>query len=538
MSASIVSATVPIRGVHIDCRAQMLRFSQLVKIFKDLARWGYNAVLFEYEDHFPFRGRLQPIAAEDALTPRQVKELDRIARALGLQIIPLVQCLGHLTYVLRLPQFQRLGEGYPKAEPYTVCPAEPKARALYHEMAGQILECHPDSRYFHIGGDEVCLDPACPRCRRQNPGAKLSERLIEHYLDRADWVRRQGPDPILWCDMVLAHPEHLERLRGRVIIMDWDYCSGIKPHPTFSNLWGIRSVPKVVLKNPKTWTPLFRKLYRESIFTDDGRAARPFPYSKFLHDQGFAFMIAPAARSSRDSFCVPRAPIHPDNVIGAARAAVANHSLGYVITSWALRRAPWPLTEYSLIAGSLALKNPQVSRKSIDRAFVREHFGVNDLRLARLPYLLGINVPQLLQARPQADLRTNLWLAQPFHERIEPDQKHLERVLSQLKALKVNCAKAEKLLKHARPATARQRERVTFWQWAIRVLGFYAEHGPAWLNGEKPVKDLKQIRPLAAFSQRLLRRFYTDHTLQEEQQTRFGSLLDYLQDRTVRKGSG
>ncbi|MDP2989707.1 MAG: hypothetical protein Q8O57_03985, partial [Kiritimatiellota bacterium] len=83
-----------------------------------------------------------------------------------------------------------------------------------------------------------------------------------------------------------------------------------------------------------------------------------------------------------------------------------------------------------------------------------------------------------------------------------------------------------------------QRERVAFWQWAIRVLGFYATHAPAWLNGEKPVASLKGIRPLAALSARMLRRLYTDHTLKEEQQSRFGCLQDYLQGRDARKGPG
>lgn len=536
MTTFVTSASIPIRGVHIDCRAQMLRFPRLLGVLDDLARWGYNAVLMEYEDHFPFRGRLKSIAAEDALTPRQVRELDRVARSLGLQIIPLVQCLGHLTYVLRLSRFRRLTEGYPQATPYTVCPAEPKARALFHDMAGQILEFHPDSRYFHIGGDEVWLDPGCPRCRRQNPKANLSERLVKHYLDRADWMRRQGPDPILWSDMILAHPEHLEQLRGHAIIMDWDYASGIRPTSTPPALWGIRNLPKVVQKNPKTWTPLYRKLYQQYVFTDNNQAFRPFPYTKFLHDQGMVFMVAAAARCYPDSFCVPLAPMHPHNVIGAANAARANRGLGHIITNWSHRRPPWPLTEYTLIAGSLALKNPHVSRKAVDRAFVREHFGVNDLRLAQLPYLLGVSVPALLQSVPGTDLRTNLWLAKAFHKRLGKDQKNLKLSLKQLKILKTHCLKAQNLLKLARPRTARQRERVAFWIWAIRVMSFYAQHAPAWLNGEKPGASLKSIPPLAALSKRLLRRLYTDHTVKEEQQNRFGSLEDYLRGRKPWEG--
>ena len=195
------------------------------------------------------------------------------------------------------------------------------------------------------------------------------------------------------------------------------------------------------------------------------------------------------------------------------------------------------MTEYTLIAGSLTLENPKVSRKTIDRAFVREHFGVDNSRLARIPELLGIAVPAMLQSNPGADLRTNLWLAMSFQKRLDWDQKNMKASLRMLRAMRLNCAKAGKLLALARPKTARQRERVALWQWAIRVLDFYAVHGPAWLKGEKPAASLAQMKPLAALTAKLLGQLYTGHTLLEEHQNRFESLEDYLQDRKVREGA-
>ena len=61
------SSSVPlgVRGVHIDCRAQMLCCERIRQIYGDLARWGFNTVLFEYEDRFPFRGTLRRIAAAE-----------------------------------------------------------------------------------------------------------------------------------------------------------------------------------------------------------------------------------------------------------------------------------------------------------------------------------------------------------------------------------------------------------------------------------------------------------------------------------------
>lgn len=528
---------LPIRAVHLDCRAQMLRFDRIKEIFHDLVRWGYNAVLLEYEDHFPYRGRLRPIVSADALTLRQVKELSRLARALGLQIVPLVQCLGHLTYVLRLRRFRRLTEGYPHTQPYAICPAEPKARALFREMVEQVLAAHDDCRYFHLGGDEVHLEPDCPRCRKRHPRADTSTRLVEHYLDRADWVRGLGPEPIVWGDLILSHPQHCDRLRGRVIIMDWDYWSGARPTPRPRLLWGISGRPRVVLDNPRTWPPLHRKLFKDSVFTPDGRATHQFPYAKFLHDDGFAFMLAAAARSGGDSFCVPRAPLHVDNVVGAVRTALAWCARGCVVTSWALRRVPWALTEYALIAGSLALRQPRAGSRAIGAAFAREHFGVKDARLGRVPLLLGTPAPAFLQTCARADLRTNRWLALAFEKRLETAQQDKAATLRQLRTLKTNCAKAERLLRLARPRTVRQRERVALWRWAIRVLGFYAAQAPRWLAGERPAASLRTMRPLVALTRKVLGRWYTPATVEEELQARFGSLADYLEDRHPREGT-
>lgn len=529
-------SSLPIRGVHLDCRAQMLRFERIQDIFRDLARWGYNAVLLEYEDHFPFSGRLKAIASADALTLRQVKELARLAHALGLRIIPLVQCLGHLTYVLRLPAFRRLTEGYPRTQPYAICPSEPKARTLFREMVEQVLAAHPDSRYFHLGGDEVHLEPDCPRCRTRQPGADISERLVAHYLDRADWVRGLGPEPIVWGDLILAHPQHRERLRGRVIIMDWDYWSGVRPTPAPHLLWGL-SPQRVTLKDPHTWPPSHRALFADSVFTPDGQATRPFPYAKFLHDEGLTFMLAAAARSGGDSFCAPRAPLHADNVVGAVRTAVERRALGCVVTSWALRRAPWPLTELALIAGSLVLMRPRVGRRAIATAFAREHFGVADARLARIPLLLGTPTPAFLQTHARADVRTNRWLALAFEKRLETARRDKAATLRQLRTLKTNGAKAERLLRLARPRTVRQRERTALWRWAIRVLDFYAAQAPRWLEGERPAASRRAMRPLIALTRKALGRWYTPDTVEEELQARFGCVADYLEGRPAQEGT-
>ena len=524
-----------IRGVHLDCRAQMLRFEQILKIFHDLARWNYNTVLFEYENRFPFTGRLAGAVAEDALSKSQVRQLNRAAGDLGIQIIPLVHCLGHLEYILRLPHLRRLaearGEGRGQA---TVCPSDEGSKKLFREMVGQVLELHPGCRYFHMGGDEAGMAEDCPRCAEKKNKLGLSRLLIDHYIDRADWLRAQGPDPIMWCDMPLRHPEALDDLRGHVIIMDWDYWSGVEPDDKI-RLW-TDGKQKFDPAHPHTWPDSHRDRFQRYIFTEDNQA-RPFPYTPYLRDHGHQVIVAPALRSSGDNFCAPN-PIHIDNVIGASRTASQSHILGCLITSWALRRAPWPTTEYGLIAGSMAMDNPTVSREQIDTRFAEDHFGVARADLARIPTLLGTSVYGLLDSIPGFDPKTGGWPGRDYANRLERINKNDEsraKFQQQIAALRKNVAEASDLLKLARPKTTRQKQRVALWTWARDVLQHFADFGDQVLiePGKHDPATLRRFRAaaqkLAKRTEKLLKPLYTPFTIDQEQQTRFGIHIDYIE---------
>ena len=526
MANQTTASPLPIRGVHLDCRAQMLRFDRIIEILHDLARWGYNTVLLEYENRFPFTGRLRRVAGDDALTRQQVRELNKVAAGLDLRIIPLVQCLGHLEYVLRLAPLRPLAEPHPlTAPPYTVCPSHPRGRKLLRELAAQVLDLHPDCRYFHMGGDEVQLDPTCPRCRDRLGAQGLSAMLVDHYVDHADWLRRQGPDPIMWGDMVLCHHEALDALRGHVTIMDWDYRSPM-PRGEKPWLWG-----GVFAGGVRTATQ--RQLVEHYMFQADGKTPQPFPYTRFLRDRGFQVIVASAARCCGDTFCVPF-PHHVDNVITGARVAADCHVLGSVVTSWALRRSPWPLTEHALIAGAMTMNDPGVSRRDIDAAFAREHFGHDDPRLACIALLLGTPLRPLLDAHPVVQVDTGRWVGQDYAYRLEAIGRDVGAFRTHLARFRANVDRAAKLLATVKPRTARQRRRVALWRWAAEVLGHFAAFAPEVL-GAAGTHDVGRLRAFRSAAKRLdrrtttlLRRLHTGPTLEDERQIRFGIHLDYL----------
>jgi hexosaminidase len=514
----------------------MLRFERILEVLRDLARWGYNAVLIEYEDRFPYRGAAAEGVAPDALTHAQIRELLQVASDLGLIVIPLVQSLGHLEWILRLESFGHLREESERIYGDicgTLCPSHPGSQPLFRQLAEQVLEAHRGCRYFHMGGDEAEVGRECPRCGSAWEGEGGPMLLVNHYRDLAVWLRGRGPDPIMWCDMPLRHPEALDLLRGHVVMMDWDYWSTRRPTRRPDEVWGI---PADAVLEPRKWTRAQRELYLPYLLTDDGKAVRPFPFTRFLRDRGFPVITAPAARSMGDSFCVPMAR-HVENVLGAVRAAQDAHVLGVLVTSWALRRSPWPLTEYALIAGAMAMQGPGISRLEIDANFAMEHFGVDDPQLARIPQLLGrSSAGGLAEAHCQLDPETGHWFGESYQRRRARLLGNTAAARRSFAALRRDLSRARKLLQLARPRTPRQRERVRLWWWAHDVFAYIADFAPEALRepGRHDPNRLrehqKRAKSLDRRTDRLLKPMLTDWTLISEKQTRFGVHLDFLKE--------
>lgn len=528
--------TVPIRGVHMDCRAQRLTLPALRGVLEDLARMGFNAVLLEYYDRFPYRGRARKALAPDAFTRGEVREILAMARGLGLEVIPLVQSLGHLPWVLRLDEFAGLREAAGVSESFvdramhSICPSHRRTLPLLREMFSEVLDLHADCRYIHMGGDEAGIDPDCPRCGPRLGPEGAGGIYMEHFCGIARWLRAQGPDPILWSDMVLAYPWTLDALREHVIVMDWDYWSV----PGKNDRGIVRGVPEADWAEPSRWPAEHRKLLAGYVFDETGRA-RPYPTVRFLRDRGCRVMTAPAARSAEDSFAVPKGFL-VDNVIGSARMAREACALGCVVTSWALRRSPWPVTEYALLAGAMTLADPPASRKAIDDRFAREHFGRGDAELAKVPQLLGRErlFMAVFASRPAMDPDSGRWFSLPYEyrlQRVNEDRRAFRRAVRNQRK---NLASARKLLARARPGTARQKQRTRFWRWAADVLEHCCDVGEQMLiepGRHEPAEVRKLIRrakKLAADTQTLLKPWYTPRTLQEERQARFGSQIDWL----------
>ena len=75
--------------VHLDLKGAPPSISYLKEIFPLLRKAGANTLLIEYEDMFPYWGKIVNASALNAFTVKQIQELLNAAKAHQLEVIPL-----------------------------------------------------------------------------------------------------------------------------------------------------------------------------------------------------------------------------------------------------------------------------------------------------------------------------------------------------------------------------------------------------------------------------------------------------------------
>ena len=97
------------RSVHLDLKHHLDHLNYYFDCIDRLARYKINSVIFEFEDKL--RYTRQPIVgAPQAISIDEMAALSQYARDRHIEISPLVQGLGHATYILKHPQYAHLRE--------------------------------------------------------------------------------------------------------------------------------------------------------------------------------------------------------------------------------------------------------------------------------------------------------------------------------------------------------------------------------------------------------------------------------------------
>jgi hypothetical protein len=187
------------RAIHIDTKHALDRMGYYYEVIDRLAALKINAIIWEVEDKLGYRRR-PTVASPDAFSIEELQALTRYARDRHIEISPLVQGLGHASFILKHDAFKHLREK--PDDDWAFCPLHPETYDVQFDLYRDAIDATPGSRYLHIGGDEVHVG-SCERCKASGHNPL---ELHLHWLRKvAQFCKEHDRVPIMWDDMPLKY---------------------------------------------------------------------------------------------------------------------------------------------------------------------------------------------------------------------------------------------------------------------------------------------------------------------------------------------
>lgn len=221
-------AAIKLRMAHLDLKGYLPHFEILKDELRRLARYKINAVLLEIENKYAF-DCAPDIAVPGAYTYEQLRELSKFAKALHITVVPKLQSIAHVDYILKHARYAHLRENGKNGYSFQFCPMNPEVHTLWKAMCTELMECFAEhGPYFHIGGDEAGNLGECPECQKLGAAQVYLHRVSECI----DFVCEKGWTPIIWDDIVRngrrrftsEEEAHIrEALGSRAVFMYWAY---------------------------------------------------------------------------------------------------------------------------------------------------------------------------------------------------------------------------------------------------------------------------------------------------------------------------
>jgi hypothetical protein len=129
-----------------------------------------------------------------------MQELSRYAARYHIQIVPLVQGLNHVSFILKHPEYKHLREI--PSNNWGFCPLNEGTYELEFDLIREAIEATPGAKYFHIGCDETWVLGKGVDCGCQARMEEIGRRGLQlSYINRiGEYVKKLGRTPIAWID--------------------------------------------------------------------------------------------------------------------------------------------------------------------------------------------------------------------------------------------------------------------------------------------------------------------------------------------------
>lgn len=260
---------------------------------------GVNMLILEIDKAFVYERHPEIDSGPNALTKDDARDLVAFARGLGIEIVPLFQCLGHQGWggsrsalLTAYPEFDEtpetpLSAEWPEIFCRSWCPQHPYVNEVVFELLDEMIAAFTPT-YFHIGMDEVyeIASEQCERCRGGNRAELFARAVNDMY---AHLSGKHGLTVMMWADRLIDAEkfgydnwegdtfgtfEAIDHIPKNIVLLDWHYDEREKGYPT----------PRYFMEKgfqvmPACW---FKENVAIQLFEEASKAAKTAKYEELL----------------------------------------------------------------------------------------------------------------------------------------------------------------------------------------------------------------------------------------------------------------
>ena len=182
-------------GVMIDLsRNAVMTVDYAKSVLERLAILGYDYAMLYTEDVYEIPGEPYFGMLRGRLTAADVRAIDAHAAALGIELVPCLETLGHLEQIFRWAAYEPLRD-----IDGIICAWDEKSYALIEKML-RFWRDNVRSRTIHLGLDEA-WKLGQGEFRKRFGEQKVFDIMLRHVDRLSALCRKLGVDAVMWSDM-------------------------------------------------------------------------------------------------------------------------------------------------------------------------------------------------------------------------------------------------------------------------------------------------------------------------------------------------
>jgi len=176
-----------------------------------------NLLTYYMEHQFAWAKHPELGPKDGSLTPDELKALVEYAKPLGVDILGNQQSFGHFGNILRHEKYKHLRE-----TSGLLCPVKDESYQLLDDLYSEVAPLLPFP-FFNVCCDETYglgKGPSKTLVARIGVGGVYARHLRRiHDLLKEKYGKRM----MMWGDIILQHPEHLDEIPKDTIMLTWGY---------------------------------------------------------------------------------------------------------------------------------------------------------------------------------------------------------------------------------------------------------------------------------------------------------------------------